>query len=349
LVTGHTGFKGSWLCALLHRLGAEVTGLALEPPTEPSLYVLADLGGLVTADIRGDVRDRELVERVLVRSDPEIVIHMAAQPLVLDSYAAPVETYEVNVLGTVHVLEAVRRSACTGGSVRAVVNVTTDKVYDNRGWVWGYRETDELGGRDPYSNSKACSEMVTAAYRASYFSEPGAPLVATARAGNVIGGGDFAGNRLLPDLLRAFSEGRPCTIRRPRSVRPWQHVLEALSGYLALAERLLEGDASCAASWNFGPHPDDVLDVASVADLAAKKWGGGASWTPGEAEDGHHEEATLSLDSARAASVLGWSPRTRAGDAIGMAVEWELSRVRGENALASTLTTVDQYLRIPRP
>ena len=271
-LTGHTGFKGSWLSIWLHSLGAEVTGYALEPPTDPSLFSLAGVDGLLTSII-ADVRDLERLQAEMVHAAPEIVIHMAAQPLVRDSYKIPVETYATNVMGTVHLLEALR--SCP--ALRAVVNVTTDKVYENREWLWGYREIEPMGGYDPYSNSKGCSELVTAAYRSSYFN----PLdysrhgvaVATARAGNVIGGGDWANDRLIPDVVRSILAGEPVQIRNPGAIRPWQHVLEPLSGYLTLAEHLFAGGARYAQGWNFGPAEEDARPVAWLVERLCSDWG----------------------------------------------------------------------------
>jgi CDP-glucose 4,6-dehydratase len=319
-VTGHTGFKGSWLCLWLHALGAEVTGYALEPPTEPSLYELAGVDGTVRSVI-ADVRDRERLRHELAQAAPEIVIHMAAQPLVRDSYKIPVETYAVNVMGTVHLLEAVR--GCPG--VRAVVNVTTDKVYENREWAWGYRENEPFGGYDPYSNSKACSELVTAAYRSSYFNPADyarhGVALASARAGNVIGGGDWAADRLIPDIIRAMLAGEPVRIRNPHAIRPWQHVLEPLSGYLLLAQRLHAEGARWASGWNFGPHDDDAWPVERVAECLCAAWGSGASCVV-DAGEHPHEAHYLKLDCSRARTELGWRPRWDLATALASIVAW---------------------------
>jgi CDP-glucose 4,6-dehydratase len=306
-VTGHTGFKGGWLAAWLLRLGAEVYGYALRPPTAPNLHDALGLADAVDGEI-ADVRDLERLRSALRRARPEVVLHLAAQPLVRRSYADPVETYGTNVMGTVHLLEAVRAAE----GVRAVVVVTTDKCYENREWAWPYRETDALGGHDPYSNSKAASELVAAAYRSSYF--PPADLarhgvgVATARAGNVIGGGDWAEDRLVPDLIRGFGRGERVVIRHPGAVRPWQHVLEPLAGYLTLAQRLHGGDAGACEAWNFGPAEDDAQPVAFLADRLAERWGDGAGWVhqPGEHP---HEANVLRLDWSKARLRLGWRPR----------------------------------------
>lgn len=313
LLTGHTGFKGSWLALWLQRLGAKLTGYALEPPTHPSLFELAGVAEGMTS-VLGDVRDYRHVAAVVRDVRPEIVIHMAAQSLVKQSYADPVATYATNVMGTVHVLEAIR---CVGG-VRAALIVTSDKCYENREWVWGYRENEAMGGYDPYSNSKGCAELVTSAYRDSFFSSRrGAedqPAVASARAGNVIGGGDWAQNRLVPDLLRGFADGQPVTIRAPNAVRPWQHVLEPLSGYLLLTQRLYERGNDFAGAWNFGPHDADTRSVRWLADRLRDHWGEGARWgVDGAAHP--HEAQLLRLDCTKARVQLQWSPR------------WDLDRV----------------------
>ncbi len=306
-VTGHTGFKGSWLAFWLLRLGADMRGYALHPPTTPNLHDALALADAFPGDI-ADVRDLERLRSALRRARPEVVLHLAAQPLVRRSYADPVETYATNVMGTVHLLEAVR----SVDSVRAVLVVTSDKCYHNREWPWPYRERDVLGGHDPYSNSKAASELVAAAFRSSYF-PPGelarhGVALATARAGNVIGGGDWADDRLVPDLIRGFQAGRPVVIRHPAAVRPWQHVLEPLAGYLALARRLHDGEADACGAWNFGPVEDDARPVAFLADRLAERWGDGATWVhePGAHP---HEANVLRLDWSKARTCLGWRPR----------------------------------------
>lgn len=319
-LTGHTGFKGSWLSIWLHALGAEVTGYALEPPTEPSLFKAAGVDGLL-ASVIADVRDLERLQAEMAQAAPEIVIHMAAQPLVRDSYKLPVETYAINVMGTVHLLEAVRSTP----SVRAVVNVTTDKVYENREWIWGYRENEAFGGYDPYSNSKGCSELVTAAYRSSYFNpqEYGrhGVALASARAGNVIGGGDWAVDRLIPDIIRAILAGQPVQIRNPHAIRPWQHVLEPLSGYLLLAQRLYEEGADFASGWNFGPAEEDARPVEWLVQRLCAGWGEGAGY---ELDKGEHpyEAHYLKLDCSKVRSELGWSPRWNLEKALQSIVEW---------------------------
>jgi CDP-glucose 4,6-dehydratase len=339
-VTGHTGFKGSWLLLLLKQLGADVRGYSLPPPTEPSLFELLELDKACRHE-EGDVRDLAQLQESLGRARPEIVIHMAAQPLVRASYANPVETYAVNVMGTVHLLEACRNVE----TVRSVVVVTTDKCYDNQGWVWGYRETDRLGGADPYSNSKAACELAVDAYRRSFFNpeRDGSPGVASARAGNVIGGGDFAEDRLVPDAVRAFMAGIPLSIRNPLAIRPWQHVLEPLCGYLLLAERL-HGSAAFASGWNFGPRTDESRSVQDVADTLAAHWGEGAGWVQDPAEH-PHEAATLKLDSTKARLELGWEPRLTVEEALELTARWYMAFGRHEEMREITERQVRDYLQ----
>jgi CDP-glucose 4,6-dehydratase len=335
-VTGHTGFKGAWLCLWLERLGAEVTGFSLDPPTEPSLFEEAGVGrGL--RSIEGDVRDRDAVAAALAGARPDIVVHMAAQSLVRRSFDQPALTYEVNVLGTVNVLDAVRHVP----DARVAVNVSSDKCYENREWVWGYREHEPMGGHDPYSSSKGCAELVTAAYRASFFTTDGAANVGSARAGNVIGGGDWAVDRLVPDFARAALAGERLVVRNPASIRPWQHVLNPLSGYLALAEALWDDD-SMAEGWNFGPSDDDVWPVERVANYLAAAWPGPVDWTP-SAEAGPHEATSLRLDSAKARSRLDWRPRWDLEAALSSVVEWYSRRQAGEDVRELTLEQVDRF------
>lgn len=319
-LTGHTGFKGGWLALWLAQMGAQVRGYALDPSTEPNLFFTARVGeGL--EDFRGDLRDRATLDRAMREFEPEVVFHLAAQPLVRRSYADPLETYSTNVMGTAHVLESIR----TIDSVRAVVVVTTDKCYLNREWEWGYRENEQLGGYDPYSSSKACAEILSASYRSSYFHPDRYAshrvALATARAGNVIGGGDWSEDRLLPDLIRGFVSGVPTLIRNPAAVRPWQHVLEPVAGYIALAERLLAGQVEFADAWNFGPWDDDAWPVERIADAMVKRWGGGASWTTDHAEK-VHEAGYLKLDSSKARARLKWEPRLRLQTALEWLVDW---------------------------
>ena len=316
LVTGHTGFKGSWLVLWLYRLGAEVHGLALDPPTRPSLYESIRINEFLASDLRIDIRDFEATRAAVRKIKPEVIFHLAAQPLVSHGYQQPIATYATNVMGTAHVLEAARQVE----SARAIVAVTTDKCYENREWVYPYRESDRLGGFDPYSNSKACAELVVSAYRSSFL-ESQQIAIATARAGNVIGGGDWSEGRLIPDCVRAFQAGVPLKLRYPQAVRPWQHVLEPLSGYLLLAEALLGDRASqfCEA-WNFGPDAADTVTVEEVARLAAQFWGNEAiveSATPQ-----YHEAATLCLDSSKARARLGWKPQWPVREALEKTISW---------------------------
>jgi CDP-glucose 4,6-dehydratase len=342
-VTGHTGFKGSWLCLWLHALGAGVTGYALDPPTEPSLFSLCRVGQLVNA-ITGDVRDAESLQRALREASPEIVIHMAAQAIVRDSYRDPVETYAVNLMGTVHLLEAMRRQP----GVKAVVVVTTDKCYENREWVWGYRESEPLGGHDPYSSSKACAELVTAAYRHSFFRAPYPfaggtifPQVATARAGNVIGGGDWAKDRLIPDCIRALTSGQTLKIRNPSAVRPWQHVLEPLAGYLMLAKCLAGEGAPFAEAWNFGSREEDARSVGWIAQRFAERIPG-FSWER-DLSDQPHEANVLRLDSAKAGVRLGWRPRWPLETVLEMTMAWYEAWQQGQDMRDVSLRQIADY------
>jgi CDP-glucose 4,6-dehydratase len=340
-VTGHTGFKGSWLALWLLSMGAEVCGYALDPPTDPSLYRILDLEGQLQS-IRGDIRDLSAISSAMQDFQPEVVIHMAAQSLVRLSYQNPVETYAVNVLGTVHLLEAVRNTP----SVRAVVVVTSDKCYENQEWESPYREHEPMGGHDPYSSSKGCAELVTAAYRRSFFHSNGRAghrvAVASARAGNVIGGGDWALDRLVPDIMRAFAAGNPVVIRKPEAVRPWQHVLEPLAGYLTLVERLyLEGPAF-AEGWNFGPADSDARPVQYLVSELARLWGDAAKWQSGTAEK-VHEAHLLRLDSSKARLQLGWSPRWSLDETLAKTVEWYKCFYGGDDARSCTLKQIAAY------
>lgn len=340
-LTGHTGFKGSWLALWLRRLGAEVTGYALEPPTEPSLFAQAGVEGDLRS-IRADLRDYPRLEAALAESRPEVVLHLAAQSVVRRGYEDPVETYGSNVMGTVHLLEALRRL----GRGCAVVNVTSDKCYENREWPWGYRESDALGGRDPYANSKACAELVTSAYRDSFFGgdDPTAAgiAVATARAGNVIGGGDWTRDQLIPDLMRSFLGGQPCLIRNPAAVRPWQFVLEPLRGYLLLAERLAQEPAKAVSAWNFGPAEQDARPVGWIADELARAWGGGAAWRQ-DSGSHPHEAGLLKLDIARTTSRLGWRPVVPLATALAWIVAWYRAHQSGQPLRSFTLGQIEQY------
>jgi len=349
-VTGHTGFKGSWLTQWLLDLGADVTGYALSPPTEPNLFEAAGIGeadagrsmgaGRFT-DLRADVRDRHTLGQALEMAAPEIVFHLAAQPLVRRSYAEPHLTYETNVMGTVNLLEEVRALVASGRGPRAVVNVTSDKCYENLETAHAYVEGDPLGGLDPYSSSKACSELITAAYRRSFFSAPEMPRIATARAGNVIGGGDWGEDRILPDCARALSAGVPVEVRSPGAVRPWQHVLESLSGYLWLGANLWRRAAEVGheegafdGAWNFGPGPEATVTVHEVVELFVTAWGGG-EWRPApEAAQLPHEAGLLALDAGKAERELGWRAAWSVADAVSAAARWYREFCRGAGAAA---------------
>jgi len=341
LLTGHTGFKGSWLSLWLQSLGAQVTGYALDPTTNPSLFEIADVAQGMTSVI-GDIRDLTNLQAVFAQHKPEIVIHMAAQPLVRYSYQNPVETYATNVMGTVHVLEAVRNTP----GVKAVVNITTDKCYENREWVWGYRETEPMGGFDPYSNSKGCAELVSAAYRSSFFNANNYDLhgvaLATVRAGNVIGGGDWAQDRLIPDILTAFEQGKKVEIRNPHAIRPWQHVMEPLRGYLTLAEQLFERGPIFAEAWNFGPHDEDAKPVAWIVEQMSALWGGDAQWQV-DTSDHPHEAHYLKLDISKARSLLDWHPALRLKDALALIIDWSKQRQAGANMRQLTLAQLHDY------
>lgn len=319
-LTGHTGFKGSWLSLWLNNMGVNVTGYSLKPPTDPSLFEKTDVANLVNHNI-GDIRDLEKLNKVMINANPDIVIHMAAQPLVRESYLDPVGTYHTNVMGTVNVLEAVR--SCP--KVRAVVNVTTDKCYENKEWVWGYRENEPMGGYDPYSNSKGCSELVTSSYRNSFFNtekygKDHQVIVASARAGNVIGGGDWAKDRLIPDIIRSIQRNEAVKIRNPHAIRPWQHVLEPLYGYLLLCEKLYSGDLKFSGAWNFGPTNEGVETVGNIADKIVKLWGSGTIEVGNE--KGPHEANLLMLDTNKARNYLNWIPTLNIDETIDLIVEW---------------------------
>jgi CDP-glucose 4,6-dehydratase len=341
-VTGHTGFKGSWLCLWLQQMDAEVTGYALQSPTQPNLFEVADVARGMRS-IMGDIRDGVTLAATLQNAAPQIVIHMAAQSLVRYSYIDPVETYSTNVMGTVHLLEAVRKTP----SVRAVVNVTSDKCYENREWVWGYRENEAMGGFDPYSNSKGCAELVTAAYRSSFFNPAKHAdhqvALASGRAGNVIGGGDWAADRLVPDILRAISENRPVVIRNPHAIRPWQHVLEPLSGYLQLAQKLYEGGAAYAEGWNFGPNDEDAKPVQWIVERLTQQWGDGASWKLDQAEH-PHEAHYLKLDCSKAKMRLDWQPRWSLAQALENIIVWHKANLRGDDMREFSLGQIAAYL-----
>lgn len=341
LLTGHTGFKGSWISLWLQSMGAQVTGYALAPPTNPSLFEIAEVGKGMTSVI-GDIRDLAKMQAVFAEHRPEIVIHMAAQPLVRYSYQNPVETYSTNVMGTVHLLEAVRNTP----GVKAVVNITTDKCYENREWVWGYRENEPMGGFDPYSNSKGCAELVSAAYRSSFFNADNyaqhGVATATVRAGNVIGGGDWALDRLIPDILAAFEQGRKVDIRNPHAIRPWQHVMEPLRGYLTLAEQLFEHGPSFGEGWNFGPNDEDAKPVGWIVEQMAALWGADAQWQIDTGEH-PHEAHYLKLDISKVRSRLSWHPALRLQDALALIIDWSKQRQAGANMRQLTLTQLQAY------
>ena len=339
LLTGHTGFKGGWLALWLQKLGAGVVGYALDPPDEQCLFAAADVGREMT-DLRGDVRDLNAVRECLEQHQPEIVFHLAAQALVRESYALPVDTYATNVMGTVNVLEAIRHCR----SVKAAIMVTTDKCYDNREWPWGYRENDPLGGHDPYSSSKGCAELVIAAYRRSYFASAANKVgIASVRAGNVIGGGDWAKHRLVPDIVKGLVEAGTFHIRNPSAVRPWQHVLEPLRGYLLLAERLCDEPNKWSQAWNFGPNPNDARPVSEVADLLIEMWGSGR-WTTDADPHAVHEANSLQLDCSKARQLLAWTPQLNLKNALELTVNWyRTSTSTPEYMRAATLKQIDDY------
>ncbi|SDF28437.1 CDP-glucose 4,6-dehydratase [Sporomusa acidovorans] len=340
-LTGHTGFKGSWLSIWLTLLGAKVTGFALHPPTDPNLFELCQLKTLVQS-IYGDVRDAGHLKQSILEIKPDIVIHMAAQPLVRESYKIPAETYAINVMGTVNLFEAIRRC----NTVKAVINVTTDKCYENKEWVWGYRESEPMGGYDPYSNSKACSELVTASYRNSFFNpcqyEKHGVAIATARAGNVIGGGDWANDRLIPDCIRALSHKEKIIIRNPQAIRPWQYVLEPLGGYLLLAQRLYEEGIAFADSWNFGPNDADARSVEWIVQKLCKQWGNGAAYMVTN-ELQAHEANYLKLDCSKAKMRLGWRPRWNLSTAITKIYEWYTVFQAGDSLNTACRNQIEEY------
>jgi len=336
-LTGHTGFKGSWLSLWLSYLGAEVTGYSLLPPTSPSLFLEAKIGDLIFKSIIGDIRNLDELTDAMQSAEPEIVIHMAAQSLVHDSYSNPVETYSTNLMGTVNLYESIRRT----DSVKAVINVTTDKCYENKEWQWGYRENDRLGGYDPYSASKACSEIVSSSYNNSFFKEKSIAL-ATVRAGNVIGGGDWAKDRIIPDIIRSFIECNPVYIRSPNAIRPWQHVLEPLSGYLILSERLLTNSDKYSSAWNFGPDDSDAITVSSITELMVKKWGEGATW---EMDDRSfpHEANYLKLDCSKSKYFLNWSPVWNVEKALEETTDWYKAWHNGQDMAEFSISQIRGY------
>lgn len=321
LVTGHTGFKGTWLCKMLVMAGAEVTGYSLNPPTSPSLFALSHMEEQMHSMI-GDVRDLAHLKQVMEQTQPEIVLHLAAQPIVRDSYKDPVYTYETNVMGTVNILECIRQTNC----VRSFLNVTTDKVYHNNEWEWGYRETDPLDGYDPYSNSKSCSELVTHSYKNSFFAD-GSVAISTARAGNVIGGGDFANDRIIPDCIRAASEKKSIGVRNPHSTRPFQHVLEPLCAYLMIAQKQYE-DGSYAGYYNVGPDDKDCVTTGELVEFFCQSWGEGQTWE-NHFVGGPHEANFLKLDCSKIKHTFGWKPVWGVKEAIEKTVEWSKAWLAG--------------------
>lgn len=341
-LTGHTGFKGGWLALWLSDMGAKVHGYALTPPTEPNLFTVANLQARLASSTIADIRDAATLTKAMKVFQPDIVLHLAAQPLVRHSYVEPVETYTVNVIGTVNLLEAVRQTP----SVKVVVNVTTDKCYENREWVWPYRENEAMGGFDPYSSSKACSELVTAAYRRSFL-EPAGIHLASARAGNVIGGGDWAADRLVPDFLRALDTGQSLTVRAPLALRPWQHVLEPLSGYLILAEKLFTEGKGFSEAWNFGPNEADAKPVQWIVEYLSGQvpdaaWKCDTSLQP-------HEASTLKLDSSKAKAQLGWCPRWDLKTALSMTLSWYQAWKQGADIDAASIQQIQAYEAAGQP
>jgi CDP-glucose 4,6-dehydratase len=342
-LTGHTGFKGGWLSLWLSSMGAKVTGYALAPNAQPNLFEALSISTLIEQSYIGDIRDFERLKKSMLLAEPDVLIHMAAQPLVRYSYGNPIETYATNVMGTVHVLEAARQVK----ALRATVVVTTDKCYENKEWEWGYRENEPMGGYDPYSNSKGCAELVTSAYRQSFFSADNyfvhKNAVASARAGNVIGGGDWSEDRLIPDAIKAFEAGQALKIRNPLATRPWQHVLEPLSGYLVLAEALYSQGMKYASPWNFGPLDEDARSVQEVINLLIEHWGSSANWQK-EGADHPHEAHLLKLDCSKAKQHLSWAPRWRLETAIEKIVAWQKSFQENKNMQEVSLSQIKQYM-----
>ena len=335
-LTGHTGFKGAWMCKVLSYLGANVTGYALEPPTNPSLFEMCGVSNNINSII-GDVRDAVSLEKALADAQPEAVFHLAAQPLVRESYKMPVYTYETNVMGTVNLLEGIRKTK----GIKTVVNVTTDKVYENKEWEWGYREYEPLNGYDPYSNSKSCSELVTHSYKLSFLDEMGI-AVSTARAGNVIGGGDFALDRIIPDCVRSMEDNKPIVVRNPHSTRPYQHVLESLFAYLLIGAAQLE-EGCLAGCYNVGPDDADCVTTGYLVDLFCKEWGGDACWE-NHYDGGPHEANFLKLDSTKLKRAMQWRPVWNIKEAIRQTIEWTRCYLDGEDINACMSAQIDAYL-----
>lgn len=336
-LTGHTGFKGSWLSLWLQSMGAVVKGYSLAPPTNPSLFVVADVAANMESQI-GDIRDLNQLKESMDSFNPDILIHMAAQPLVRLSYVEPVDTYTTNVIGTVNVLEAARNCS----NLKAIVSVTTDKCYENKEWAWGYRENEPMGGHDPYSSSKGCAELVSSAYRTSFFNTQESAALATARAGNVIGGGDWADDRLIPDILKAFENSKSVVVRNPLSTRPWQHVLEPLSGYLALAEHLYTYGQEYAGAWNFGPKEEDCKPVNWILDQMVRTWGSGAAWELDQ-NNNPHEAGFLKLDCSKAKQKLHWEPKWNLEYTLNLIVNWHQAWTDGNNMNELCLKEITNY------
>lgn len=334
-VTGHTGFKGSWMCRVLLSLGAQVTGYSLPATTDPNLFSLAEIEDKITGTL-ADIRDYEKLKTSFDEAKPEIVVHMAAQPIVRDSYKDPRYTYETNVMGTVNLLECVRLS----DSVKSFLNVTTDKVYKNNEWEWGYRETDPLDGYDPYSNSKSCSELLTHSYKSSFFADRNI-AISTARAGNVIGGGDFAIDRIIPDCVRAVQNNEPITVRNPHSTRPYQHVLEPIMAYLMIAEKQYE-DIQCAGWYNIGPDDCDCVTTGDLVDIFCSAWGQGAKWES-KCASGPHEAGFLKLDCSRLKSTFGWKPKWNVYEAVQKTCEWTKAWIKGDNVSEVMDRQIEEY------
>jgi CDP-glucose 4,6-dehydratase len=338
-LTGHTGFKGSWVSLWLKSMGANVKGYSLVPSTTPNIFTEANVAEEMESEV-GDIRDLDKISKSMSAFNPDILIHMAAQPLVRLSYKDPVNTYTTNVIGTVNVLEAARKCV----NLKAIVSITTDKCYENNEWEWGYRENEAMGGHDPYSSSKGCAELVTSAYRRSFFGAEGTASIASARAGNVIGGGDWADDRLIPDILKAFEKSEPVVIRNPLSTRPWQHVLEPLSGYLVLAQELyLKGDAY-AEAWNFGPKDEDCKPVNWILDKMVSKWGAGASWEL-DKENNPHEAGFLKLDCSKAASRLKWQPKWNLEETVNLIIDWHQLYLNKQDVKVQCLKEIKKYTR----
>ena len=337
-VTGHTGFKGGWLSLWLQKLGAEVVGYATSPPTSPSLFDVARIDDGM-ASIEADVRDFDQLQAAIVKHKPDIIFHMAAQPLVRYSYDHPIETYATNVMGTVNLLEAVRQS----NSARVVINITSDKCYENREWVWGYRENEAMGGHDPYSSSKGCAELVAAAYRSSYFNQEGGLGLASVRAGNVIGGGDWATDRLIPDIIRAIIAGESVMIRNPNAIRPWQHVLEPLNGYMTLAEQVWDQGLPYAEGWNFGPNDSDARPVSWITEKLTHMWGEGASWQLDTNANNPHEATYLKLDCSKAKNRLKWQPKLNLETTLEWIVDWYRDYIAEGDMQQMTVSQIQRY------